>query len=140
MEVTKQAEETKKTVETKNKERRRHARVELTGPIKYRPFRNESIFKDNYSVGRINNISLGGLKFALGKHNPTESKLDMEIELSDVLSFYAVGKVVGGEDRAVDGIIHQFDRICFLEMDKEVQDLLMRLVFEYMRRSGSKAK
>jgi c-di-GMP-binding flagellar brake protein YcgR len=124
--------------EPKKPEKRRFVRVELIVPVKYRSFRNDSIFQSNFNVGRSRDISVGGLKFAVAKHNPVNTKLDMELELPDALSAYVTGKVVGGEDVVVNGIVHRFDRITFLEMDKEVQDLIMRQVFESMRRKRTK--
>ena len=125
--------------ETKRAERRRFARVPLTVPVKYRAFRNDSVFHTSFNIGRTKDISMGGLKCAVSRHNPVDAKLDMEIDLSDTLSAYVVAKVVGGEDQVINGIVHRFDRVSFLEMDKDVQDLLMRLVFENMRKSGIKA-
>ena len=124
--------------ETKQPEKRRSVRVEMIVPVKYRNFRNDSIFQSNFNVGRSRDLSVGGLKFAVTKHNAVNSKLDMEIELPDALSAYVTGKVIGGEDVVINGIIHRFDRISFLEMDKDVQDLIMRQVFESLRRKRGK--
>jgi c-di-GMP-binding flagellar brake protein YcgR len=121
--------------EPKREERRRFVRVEMTVPVKYRTFRNSSEFQSSFNVGRSKDISVGGLKCAVSKHNPIETKLDIEIELSDTLSAYVVGKVLGGEDRVIDGIVHRFDRVTFLQMEPDVQELLMRQVFEQMRRN-----
>ena len=126
--------------EPKRQEKRRSVRVDLTVPVKYRAFRNDSIFQSNFNVGRSKDLSVGGLRWAVAKHNPIDTKLDMELELPDDMCAYVVGKVVGGEDVVINGITHRFDRVAFLDMDKEVQDLLMRQVFDSMRRKGMKGK
>ncbi len=122
----------------KRQEKRRFVRVELTVPVKYRNFRNDSIFRSNFNVGRSRDISVGGLKFSVSKHSPLDSKLDMEIELPDGMPAYVIGKVVGGEDVVINGITHHYDRISFVDMDKEVQDVIMKQVFESMRKKGPK--
>jgi hypothetical protein len=124
--------------EPKKQEKRRFVRVEITVPVKYRTFRNDSIFRSNFNVGRSRDLSVGGLKFSVSKHSPVDSKLDMEIELPDGMPAYVIGKVVGGEDYVIDGIVHHYDRISFVDMDKEVQDVIMKQVFDNLRRRGPK--
>jgi c-di-GMP-binding flagellar brake protein YcgR len=123
--------------EKKKTEKRRFVRVDMTIPVKYRNFKNDPILKSHFNVGRGRDISLGGLKWAVSKHNPVNSKLDMEIVLSDTLSAYVVAKVVGGENKVVDGIVHQFDRVTFLEMDQKAQNVLTRQVLEGLRKKRS---
>lgn len=122
--------------ETKRTEKRRFPRIELNIPVKYRAFRNDSIFSSNFSVGRSKDISVGGLKLAVGKHNPVDTKLDMEIELTSNLFAYVVGKVLGGQDEEINGVTHRYDRVIFLEMDKEIKDALTRFIFEGLKKKG----
>jgi c-di-GMP-binding flagellar brake protein YcgR len=124
--------------ETAITEKRRFARTELTVPVKYRLYRNDPVFISGFNIGRSKNISAGGLKLAVSRHNPINTKLDMEIELSRTLGVYLTAKVVGGEDLEIDDIVHRFDRVSFEEVDKDVQDLLLRLVFELMKQKRSK--
>jgi c-di-GMP-binding flagellar brake protein YcgR len=126
--------------ETKRTEKRRFPRIELTIPVKYRAFRNDSIFSSNFSVGRSKDISVGGLKLAVGKHNPVDTKLDMEIELTSNLYAYVVAKVLGGHDEEINGITPRFDRVIFLEMDKEIREALTRHIFEGLKKRGMNAR
>jgi len=123
--------------QTSKGEKRRFVRVDMTVPVKYRSFRNDSIFQGNFSVGKSRDISVSGLKWAVGKQNAVNTKLDMELVLSDTLSVYVIGKVVGGEDKTINGIVHRFDRVTFLEVDKDVQQVLTRQVFDALRRRGA---
>ena len=124
--------------EPRRQERRLSVRTEMTVPVKYRNFRNDPTFQRNFNVGRSRNVSIGGLKLAVAKHNQVDSKLDMEIELPAALSAYVTGKVVGGEDWVINNIIYRFDRISFLETDEEIQDLIARQIFESMRHKRGK--
>jgi hypothetical protein len=126
--------------EPKKQEKRRFVRVEITVPVKYRSYRNDSIFRANFNVGRSRDMSVGGLKVSVSKHNPVDSKLDMEIELPDSMPAYVIGKVVGGEDVVIDGIVHHYDRISFVDMDKEIQDVIMKQIFENLRKKGPKSR
>ncbi|HXL71988.1 MAG TPA: PilZ domain-containing protein [bacterium] len=122
--------------ETKRVEKRRFVRLETTIPVKYRACQNDSIFSGNFSVGRSKNISAGGLKLAVGRHNPIDTKLDMEMELPNNVLAYTTAKVLGGNDEQINGITHRFDRVVFLEMDDDVQGTLTRYVFEGLRKKG----
>jgi len=126
--------------EPKRQEKRRFVRIEVTVPIKYRNFKNDSVFHSNFNVGRSRDISVGGLKFSVGKHTPVDTKLDMEIELPDSMPAYVIGKVVGGEDVIINGIVHHYDRIQFVDIDKEIQDVIMKQVFEGLRKKGAKGR
>ena len=120
-------------------ERRRFARAEINSiPIKYRAFRNDSFFISGFHVGRGIDISVGGLKWAVGRHMPIGTKLDMEIELNGPIGVYVVAQVVGSNDQVVNGITHRYDRVTFLEMEKDVQDQIMRQVFENLKKRSIK--
>ena len=124
----------------KGQEKRRFARTDIIVPIKYRLYRNNSVFQSSFNIGKSRNLSMGGLKFAVSKHLPVGTKLDMELELSRTMGIYVVAQVVGGDDEVVNGITHRYDRVTFSEVDTEVQDLLMRLMFEIMKRNSLKNK
>jgi len=64
--------------------------------------------------------------------------LELEIVLPRALDLHTsarvIGEVVGVEEWRVDGVVTQFDRISFVEADKNAQILILRLVFEIRRR------
>jgi hypothetical protein len=124
----------------KKSDKRRYVRSDLIVPIKYRVFKNDSTFKRSFSIGRAKDLSMKGLKWEVSRHNPVGTKLDMEIELSNTLGVYVVGKVVGGEDETIEGILHQYDRVTFVDLSKPVQDLLWGVIYESLKKNAPKKK
>jgi len=112
------------------------AHAEFVMPVKYRSYRNDPNFQINFNVGRSRDISVEGLLLAVGKHNPVNATLDMEVELPDGLSAYVIGKVTETVDSLVNGVMYHFDRINFLKLDKEAEDMISKKILEYIRKKG----
>ena len=70
--------------------------AEMVMPVKYRLYRNDAIFVKNFNVGRSWDVRMDGLQLAVGKHNPVNSTLDMELELPDGSTTYVIGRVMEG--------------------------------------------
>ncbi len=128
------------TIDQKKNQKRRFVRLDVVMPIKYRRYTGNPVFQSNFNVGRTINLSVGGVKLSVSTPIPVGTKLDMEIELSDSVKPYAVGKVVGGEEKVIDGISRRIEKISFLEVDKEVQDLMMKYIFNHLRKVVRKDK
>ncbi|HTA75831.1 MAG TPA: hypothetical protein VK791_01600 [bacterium] len=112
--------------------------ADLFFPVKYRLFHNDPIFKNNFNVGRSLDVSMESILLAVGKHNPVNTKLDMELELPDGLSAYVVGKVLEGVDDLINGIVYHFDKIALFKLDKEAEDLITHQILETNRKKGRK--
>jgi hypothetical protein len=67
-------------------------------------------------------------------------KLDIEIELDDQTSPYIVGKVLGGEDKVVEGVARRIEKVNFLEVDPDSQDMIMKFIFENQRKQVRQEK
>jgi c-di-GMP-binding flagellar brake protein YcgR len=128
------------TVDHKKNQKRRFVRLDVVMPVKYRRYTGNPVFQSNFNVGRTINLSVGGVRLSVSTPIPVGTKLDMEIELSDSVKPYAVGKVVGGEEKVIDGISRRIEKISFLEVDKEVQDLMMKYIFNRLRKVVRKDK
>src|ERR1700678_3395445 len=110
------------TVDPKKVQKRRFVRLDIVLPVKYRRYTGNPVFQANFNVGRTINLSVGGVKLSVSTPIPSGTKLDMEIEISDSIKPYVVGKVVGGEERVIDGISRRIEKIGFVEVDKDAQD------------------
>ena len=124
--------------EAKKDQKRNSVRLEVVLPVKYRRYTGNPVLNNNFNVGRTHDISIGGVKISVSTPIAVGTKLDMEIELSDDIKPYAVGKVIGGEEKIIDGISHRVEKISFLEMDSESQDMMMRYIFDNLRKEGRK--
>ena len=121
-------------------QKRKSVRLEVVLPVKYRRYTGNPVLANNFNVGRTHDISVGGVKLSVSTPIALGTKLDMEIELSDALRPYAVGKVIGGEDKVIDGIAHRIEKVSFLEMDAESQDMMMKYIFDNLRKESRKVK
>jgi c-di-GMP-binding flagellar brake protein YcgR len=124
----------------KKVQKRRFVRLDIVLPVKYRRYTGNPVFQANFNVGRTINLSVGGVKLSVSTPIPSGTKLDMEIEISDSIKPYVVGKVVGGEERVIDGISRRIEKIGFVEVDKDAQDLMMKYIFENLRKVVRKDK
>lgn len=106
------------------------AHAQLVIPVKYRIFRNDPIFDRQFNIGRGMDLSLNNLVLAVGRHNPTNTNLDMELDFAQGKSAYAVGKVIEGLDELINGIVYHFDRIVFAKLDKDAEDLIVHQIAE----------
>jgi c-di-GMP-binding flagellar brake protein YcgR len=91
-------------IDPQKSQKRRFVRLNIILPVKYRAFTGNTIFTDQFNIGRTNDLSIGGINIAVSKPIPVDTKLDIEIELDDKNRVYVVGKVLGGEDKVIDGI------------------------------------
>jgi c-di-GMP-binding flagellar brake protein YcgR len=121
-------------------QKRKSVRLEVVLPVKYRRYTGNPVFSNNFNVGRTHDISIGGAKLSVSTPITPGTKLDMEIELSDDLRPYAVGKVIGGEDKIIEGISHRIEKVSFLEMDADSQDIMMKYIFDNFRKESRKVK
>lgn len=112
--------------------------ADLFFPVKYRFFRNDPIFQTNFNVGRSLDVSVDSLLLAVGKHNPINSTLDMELEMPGGLSAYVVGKVMEGVDTLMNGVMYHFDKIVFAKLDKDAEDILTKQILESVRKKTHK--
>jgi c-di-GMP-binding flagellar brake protein YcgR len=124
----------------KKVQKRRFVRLDIVLPVKYRRYTGNPVFQANFNVGRTINLSVGGVKLSVSTPIPSGTKLDMEIEISDSIKPYVVGKVVGGEERVIEGISRRIEKIGFVEVDKDAQDLMMKYIFENLRKVVRKDK
>jgi hypothetical protein len=124
--------------EPKKSEKRRSVRTPVTVPVRYRVNGEGSALQKSLMVGHSKDISVSGLRLAVEEHHPIGTELELEIVLPRALDLHTsarvIGEVVGVEDWRVDGVVTQFDRISFVEADKNAQILILRLVFEIRRR------
>jgi len=124
--------------EPKKSEKRRSVRTPVTVPVRYRVNGEGSALQKSLMVGYSKDISVSGLRLAVEEHHPIGTELELEIVLPRALDLHTsarvIGEVVGVEEWRVDGVVTQFDRISFVEADKNAQILILRLVFEIRRR------
>jgi hypothetical protein len=124
--------------EHKKSEKRRSVRTPVTVPVRYRVNAEGSTLHKSSVVGHSKDISVSGLRLAVQAHHPIGTELELEIVLPRSLGLHTsarvIGEVVGVEEWRVDGVVTQFDRISFVEADKNAQILILRLVFEIRRR------
>jgi hypothetical protein len=124
--------------EPKKSEKRRSVRTPVTVPVRYRVNGEGSALQKSLMVGHSKDISVSGLRLAVEEHHPIGTELELEIVLPRALDLHTsarvIGEVVGVEEWRVDGVVTQFDRISFVEADKNAQILILRLVFEIRRR------
>ncbi|HET9869486.1 MAG TPA: PilZ domain-containing protein [bacterium] len=120
--------------DNKKGQKRRFVRLNVVLPVKYRKYTGNPIFTSNFNVGRTIDLSSGGLKLSVSRPIPAGSKLDMEIELDEKTASYVAGKVLGGEDKVIDGIGRRIEKITFVDMDPEAQDLIMKFIFNNQRK------
>jgi c-di-GMP-binding flagellar brake protein YcgR len=128
------------SIDPKKVQKRNFVRLDVVLPVKYRRFTGNPVFQSNFNVGRTVNISVGGVKLSVSTPIPVGTRLDMEIELSDSVKPYVVGKVLGGEEKVIDGISRRIEKISFVEVDKDAQDLMMKYIFENLRKVVRKVK
>jgi c-di-GMP-binding flagellar brake protein YcgR len=126
--------------ENKKNQKRRFVRLDVVLPVKYRKYTGNPIFISHFNVGRTIDISSGGIKLSVSKPLAVGMKLDIEIELDDQTSPYIVGKVLGGEDKVVDGVARRIEKINFLEVDPDSQDMIMKFIFENQRKQVRQEK
>jgi hypothetical protein len=124
--------------EPKKSEKRRSVRTPVTVPVRYRVNGEGSTLHKSSVVGHSKDISVSGLRLAVKEHHPIGTELELEIVLPRALDLHTsarvIGKVVGVEEWRVDGVVNRFDRISFVEADKNAQILILRLVFEIRMR------
>jgi c-di-GMP-binding flagellar brake protein YcgR len=128
------------TIDPKKIQKRRFVRLDAVLSVKYRRYTGNPVFQSNFNVGKTINLSVGGVKLSVSTPIPSGTKLDMEMELSESIKLYAVGKVIGGEEKMIDGISRRIEKISFLEIDKEDQDLMMKYIFNHLRKVVRKNK
>jgi hypothetical protein len=128
------------TVDPKKDQKRKFVRLDVVLPVKYRRYTGNPVFQANFNVGRTVNMSVGGVKLSVSTPIPVGTKLDMEIEITDSLKPYVVGKVIGGEERVIDGISRRIEKIGFVEVDKDAQDVMMKYIFDNLRKVVRKDK
>jgi hypothetical protein len=128
------------TVDPKKDQKRKFVRLDVVLPVKYRRYTGNPVFQANFNVGRTVNMSVGGVKLSVSTPIPVGTKLDMEIEITDSLKPYVVGKVIGGEERIIDGISRRIEKIGFVEVDKDAQDVMMKYIFDNLRKVVRKDK
>jgi c-di-GMP-binding flagellar brake protein YcgR len=128
------------SIDPKKVQKRNFVRLDVVLPVKYRRFTGNPVFQSNFNVGRTVNISVGGVKLSVSTPIPVGTRLDMEIDLSDSVKPYVVGKVLGGEEKVIDGISRRIEKISFVEVDKDAQDLMMKYIFENLRKVVRKVK
>ena len=126
--------------EPKKDQKRKFVRLDVVLPVKYRRYTGNPVFQANFNVGRTVNMSVGGVKLSVSTPIPIGTKLDMEIEITDSLKPYVVGKVIGGEERVIDGISRRIEKIGFVEIDKDAQDVMMKYIFDSLRKVVRKDK
>ena len=119
---------------------REFVRQEVVLPVKYRKYTGNSLFEDLFSVGRTLNLSSGGMMLSVGTPLKVGDKLDLEVELTDRVRVYLVGKILGGTDSEVDGVYRRVEKVEFLDMDGDTQDLIMKFIFESQRRNLRKGR
>lgn len=124
--------------ESNREQKRRFVRLDVVLPVKYRKYTGNSIFQENFNVGRTNDLSIGGVKMSVSKPIPAGTKLDMEIELDANLRPYIVGIVLGGEDKLIDGISRRIEKVSFVEVDADAQDMMMKYIFDHQRKEVRK--
>jgi c-di-GMP-binding flagellar brake protein YcgR len=124
----------------KKVQKREFVRQEAVLPVKYRKYTGNSVFDDLFSVGRSLNISSGGMMLVVGTPLKTGDKLDLELELTDRARVYLVGKVLGGSDTQIDGVPHRIEKIEYLDMDADTEDLIMKYIFESQRKNLRKGR
>ena len=121
-------------------QKRRFVRLNVVLPIKYRSYTGNPVFQENFNLGRTNDLSIGGVRMSVSKPLTAGAKLDMELELSEDNKIYVVGKVVGGEEKTEDGVARRIEKISFLEVDSDAQDMMMKFIFEHQRKEVRKDK
>jgi c-di-GMP-binding flagellar brake protein YcgR len=126
--------------ESKKNQKRNFVRLDVVLPVKYRPFTGNPVFDNVFNVGRTYDLSSGGMKLTVGKPLKTGLKLDIEIELGKETHPFIVGQVLGGEDLVVDGISRRIEKINFIELDPEAQEMIMKFIFDYQRKNVRKVK
>ncbi len=119
----------------KKAQKREFVRQDVVLPVKYRKYTGNPVFEDLFSVGRTLNLSSGGIMLTVGTPLKSGDKLDLELELTDRVRVYLTGKVLGGQDSVVDGIPHRVEKVSFLDVDDDTQDLIMKFIFDDQRRS-----
>jgi c-di-GMP-binding flagellar brake protein YcgR len=121
-------------------QKRRFVRLDIVLPVKYRKFTGSAVFNDQFNIGRTNDLSIGGINVTVSKPIPIDTKLDIEIELNDKTRVYVVGQVLGGEDKVIDGIYRRIEKMNFIEHDPEVDDVIMKFIFDHERKEVRKDK
>ncbi|GEM_PF-1723418 len=128
----------------KRAEKRRSFRAQLTVPVRYRLFQDDSAPKKDFISSHTNDISVNGLKLAVKQHHPNNTKLEMEIEFPRALGIKAparvIGNVVGSGNWKIGDVVDRFNRVAFVDPDKKAQMLILRLVFEIMKQKSEKKK
>ncbi len=128
------------SVDPKKVQKRNFVRLDVVLPVKYRRFTGNPVFQSNFNVGRTVNISVGGVKLSVSTPIPVGTRLDMEIERSDSVKPYVVGKVLDGEEKVIDGISRRIEKSSFVEVDKDAKDLMLKYIFENLRKVVRKVK
>jgi|SRR5665213_1628884 len=128
----------------KRAEKRRSFRAQLTVPVRYRLFQNDSVPKKEFVNSHTNDISVNGLKLAVKQHYPSNTKLELEIEFPPSTGIKGVarvvGSVVGSGNYKIGDVVDRFNRVAFVDVDKKAQMLILRLVFEVMKQKSAKKK
>ncbi|HTA77267.1 MAG TPA: PilZ domain-containing protein [bacterium] len=123
-------------------EKRGSVRTQVSIPVKYRVYGEASKLQKSFVTGHSRDISVGGLKLAVKDHDPIGTELELEIMLPRALGMHTsarvIGKVVGLDEWRVDGTVNRFNRISFVEPDKDAQVLILRLMFELMKQKQSR--
>jgi c-di-GMP-binding flagellar brake protein YcgR len=127
-------------IDPEKSQKRRFVRANIILPVKYRKFTGNAVFTDQFNIGRTNDLSIGGVNLTVSKSISVDTKLDIEIELNDKARVYVAGQVLGGEDKVIDGISRRIEKINFIEIDPEVEDVIMKFIFDHERKEVRKDK
>jgi len=69
--------------------------------------------------------AINGLKLAVKRHYPTNTKLEMKIEFPPSSSVKGAarvtGKVVGSGNYKIGDVVDRFNRVAFVDVDKKAQ-------------------
>ena len=125
---------------SKEPQKRSFVRQDVILPVKYRKYTGNPVFESGFNVGRTFNLSSGGMKLTVSKPLPVGEKLDMELELDANMKPYIVGLTLGGEDTEIDGITHRIEKINFVGLDPDIQEKIMKFIFDYQRKVFRKDK
>ena len=86
---------------------------------------------------------MGGVKLSVSTPIPSGTKLDMEIRNiwdSTRQSLMLLVKLLGEKNGLSRGISRRIEKIGFVEVDKDAQDLMMKYIFENLRKVVRKDK
>jgi c-di-GMP-binding flagellar brake protein YcgR len=130
----------KKMDEPKKPQKRNFVRLNVVLPVKYRKYSGNPVFEGVFNVGRTYDLSSGGMKLTVSKPLLAGEKLDIELELGENTKPYIIGQVLGGEDVMIEGIARRVEKINFIDVDSEAQEMIMKYIFDFQRKEFRKDK